>query len=120
MSRSKNKLSDASPSSQPRRWSSRRKSEVVIRLLRGESLDAVAREIGQPVTKLAEWRESFLRGGEAAMKSRSDDPVVEEFERERKELRAKLGEVLMDKELLEEKIRRMEDGVPFPRRRSKR
>ena len=30
------------------RWSARRKEEVVLRLLRGESLDALARETGQP------------------------------------------------------------------------
>src|SRR5215207_7254169 len=29
------------------RWSARRKQEVVLRLLRGESLDALARETGQ-------------------------------------------------------------------------
>ena len=30
------------------RWSARRKQEVVLRLLRGESLDALARATGQP------------------------------------------------------------------------
>ena len=29
------------------RWSARRKEEVVLRLLRGEALDALARETGQ-------------------------------------------------------------------------
>ncbi len=31
-----------------KRWSLRRKQEVVLRLLRGESLDALSRETGQP------------------------------------------------------------------------
>jgi hypothetical protein len=30
------------------RWSARRKEQVVLRLLRGESLDLLARETGQP------------------------------------------------------------------------
>jgi len=30
------------------RWSARRKEQVVLRLLRGESLDFLARETGQP------------------------------------------------------------------------
>lgn len=30
------------------RWSARRKEQVVLRLLRGESLDLLARESGQP------------------------------------------------------------------------
>jgi transposase len=32
-------------------WSARRKEEVVLRLLRGESLDALARETGQAASK---------------------------------------------------------------------
>jgi hypothetical protein len=31
------------------RWSARRKEQVVLRLLRGESLDLLARETGRPV-----------------------------------------------------------------------
>ncbi len=33
------------------RWSARRKEQVVLRLLRGESLDLLARETGQPATR---------------------------------------------------------------------
>ncbi len=45
------------------RWSERRKEGVVLRLLRGESLDLLARESGQPAGRIAGWREEFLAGG---------------------------------------------------------
>jgi len=45
------------------RWSARRKEGVVLRLLRGESLDLLARETGQPAGRIASWREEFLAAG---------------------------------------------------------
>ncbi len=41
------------------RRSAGRKEEVVLRLLRGESLDLLARETGQPAGRIATWREEF-------------------------------------------------------------
>ena len=35
------------------RWSARRKEGVVMRLLRGESLDLLARETGQPAGRIS-------------------------------------------------------------------
>ena len=50
------------------------------------------------------------------MKQRPRDARDEEIDR----LRAKVGEITMDNELLYEKIAKMEAGHPFARRRSKR
>jgi hypothetical protein len=66
--------------------------------------------------RLSEWRDEFLIGGEAALATREKDDRDLEIDR----LRAKLGEVLLDKELLESKIDVMENGRPLGRRRSKR
>src|SRR2546423_2163456 len=52
------------------RWSARRKQEVVLRLLRGESLDALARETGRAAGAISAWREAFLEGGREGLKSR--------------------------------------------------
>src|SRR4051812_3859511 len=52
------------------RWSARRKEEAVLRLLRGESLDALARETGQPAGRLSAWREELLAAGREGLKSR--------------------------------------------------
>ena len=97
------------------RWSSRRKTEVVLRVLRGEDLDALSRELGVTAGTLAQWREQFLAGGQAAVKSRPADERDDEVGR----LRAKIGELTMETELLRERARRAEGDVPFGRRRSR-
>src|SRR5690606_4903332 len=64
-----------------RRWSKQRKKEVVLRLLRGESIEEVSREVGVEVYRLAEWRERALIGIDATLKERSkDDPVQAELD----------------------------------------
>jgi hypothetical protein len=52
------------------RWSARRKEELVLRLLRGEGLDALARETGQAAGTISVWREDFLAAGREGLKSR--------------------------------------------------
>jgi hypothetical protein len=79
----------------PERWSSRRKVEVVLRLLRGEDLGELSREVQVSPPELEEWRRVFLETGE---QRRSRDPT----ERELIRTRAKLGEVTMRMELAKE------------------
>ena len=99
-----------------RRFSARRKVEVVLRLLRGEDLELLSRELGVTAARLSKWRDQFLRAGQAELKKRPQDARDEEIAR----LRQKLGEVTMDNELLQKKIEHLEDGRPLPRRRSRR
>src|SRR5215472_5855972 len=40
----------------PERWSAQRKTELVLRLLRGESLDTVSRESHVPAHELESWQ----------------------------------------------------------------
>jgi hypothetical protein len=49
------------------------KTAVVVCLLRGESLDLLARETGQPAGRIAGWREEFLAGGREGLKSAGRD-----------------------------------------------
>ena len=42
------------------RWSKKRKAEVVIRILRGEPLDGLSRELGVEIYRLEEWRDKGL------------------------------------------------------------
>lgn len=95
------------------RFSARRKTEAVLRLLRGEDLDALSRELGVIASTLSGWREGFLDGGTAAMKSRPADDRDEEIAR----LRSKVGQLTMDNELLGQKCQQMESGRPFASRR---
>src|SRR4051794_25751548 len=93
------------------RFSSRRKTAAVLRLLRGEDLELVSRELGVTAATLSGWRDDFLAGGQAALKSRPTDDRDEEIAR----LRAKVGELTMDNELL---LQRCRADCPFvPRRR---
>ena len=98
---------------EPGRFSARRKTETILRLLRGEPLDNVARELGVTAATLAQWREQFLAGGQAALKSRPADEHDEEIQR----LRAKVGEITMKNELLLDQCHRLEAGLPLALRR---
>src|ERR671932_2311345 len=71
-----------------RRFSARRKLAAVTRLLRGEPLETLARELNLTAARLSEWRDRALVAAEAAMKERERDGRDEELLR----LRAKLGE----------------------------
>ena len=95
------------------RWSSQRKTDVVLRLLRGEDLDALSRELGLTTARLTQWREEFLVAGQAGLKSREPDQRDDENTR----LKSKVGELTMEIELLYEKVDRLEAGLrPQPRR----
>lgn len=61
------------------RWSSKRKTDVVLRILKGEALDALSRELKVSTKRLAAWREEFLEAGQAALKSRTPDHRDEEI-----------------------------------------
>ncbi len=99
-----------------RRMTAGRKRDAVLRLLRGEPLEIVARELAVTAADLSAWREAFLEAGEASLKVRPRDDRDEKIDR----LQSKLGEVLMDNELLYAKADRLEVGAPFAARRSKR
>jgi hypothetical protein len=83
----------------PDRWSAQRKTELVLRLLRGEALDAVSRESQVPAHELESWKRMFLDSGARGLKTRSDPE-----ERELTLARAKIGELMMRLELSEHLI----------------
>lgn len=97
------------------RMSRQRKTSAVFRLLRGEDLELVSRSLGVTAATLSGWRDAFLAAGEAALTSRTNSG--EELENQR--LKAKLGEVLVERDLLHEKIAILEAGRPLARRRQK-
>src|SRR5690242_2287761 len=98
------------------RMSRQRKTAAVLRLLRGEDLEMVSRSLGVTAATLTKWRDAFLAAGEAALASRPTDGETLESER----LKARLGEMLLEHELLERKISGLEAGRPLGRRRWKR
>src|SRR3954449_1677145 len=98
------------------RMSRPREREAVLRLPRGEDLEAVSRSLGVTAAAMTAWRDAFLAAGEAALAPRPADGETLASER----LKARLGEMLLRQELLEEKIAALEAGRPFGRKRAGR
>lgn len=95
------------------RWSSGRKLEVVLRILKGEDLDALSRELKVTAARLAEWRDAAVASMQAGLKSREVDGSATEI----RSLRAKVGELMMEKELLEAFVERVDPAHRPPLRR---
>jgi transposase-like protein len=89
--------------------SRQRKRDAVLRLLRGEDLEMVSRSLGVTAATLTTWRDSFLAAGEASLAARPTDGETLESER----LKARLGDMLLKHELLEQKITSLEGGRPL-------
>jgi transposase len=99
------------------RMSRQRERDAVPRLLRGEDLETVSRALGVAAATLTAWRDAFLAAGEASLATRPTDGEALESGR----LKARLGEMLLERELLGAKIAALEARGPLPlaRRRSR-
>ena len=98
------------------RWSAGRKRDVVLRLLRGESLEALSREVGVEIYRLEEWRERALAGLELGLKAREGEPLAQALDAAKRHI----GELSMEIELLRERARAAEKRLPLAMRRSRR
>ncbi len=63
------------------RWSAKRECPAVLRLLRGEDLETLLRELGVTAATLSGWREPFLEGGAANLKAPEANVDYEETQR---------------------------------------
>lgn len=68
------------------RWSSKKKMDVVLRLLKGEDLDTLSRELRVDAATLSSWREVFPANGLAGLKSRESDARDEKISQLQKAL----------------------------------
>lgn len=94
------------------RWSVARKREVVLRLLRGENVDLLSRELGLPIFKLEQWRQKADAALDSALKERQAEAANAELAAAMQ----RIGELSMENELLRAK---MERPGPLARRRSR-
>ena len=101
------------PLGQGQRWTAARKREVVLRILRGEPLDLLSRELGVELYRLEKWRDAALAGMEEALKARNGDPLKAELDTAMQ----RIGELTMENELLWVRVRR---PGPLAKRRSKK
>lgn len=104
--------SKVGPLAPGQRWSVARKREVVLRLLRGESVEFLSRELAVPIFKLEQWREKADAALDGALKEREADAASIELDAAMK----RIGELSMEVELLRTRI---EKPGPLVRRRSR-
>jgi hypothetical protein len=95
------------------RWSAGRKRDVVLRLMQGEPIDAISREVSVEIYRLEEWKKKALEGMETALKNREGDPLDEEL----KAAKQHIGELSMEVELLRKQV---ELRRPLAKGRSKK
>src|ERR687890_1659002 len=97
------------------RMSRQRKRDAVLCLLRGEDLETLSRALGVTAATLSGWQDTFVAAGEASLATRPT--TGDDLESER--LKAKLGEMLLERKLLEAKIAALEENRPLARQRSR-
>ena len=85
-----------------------RKRDVVLRLLRGESLEMVSREVGVELYRLEAWQARALAGLELGLKAQGGEPLAAELDAATRHI----GELSMEIELLRERARAAECRLP--------
>ena len=91
------------------RWSASRKRDVVLRLLCGESLDAVSRAVGVEIYRLEEWKARALAGLELGLKEQAGEPVAAVLDAAKRHI----GALSMENELLRGACPRGGAAPPF-------
>ncbi len=104
----------AGPLAPGQRWSAARKREVTLRLLRGESVEALSRELGVEMYRLEEWKSRALSGIDASLRERETTAGQVELDAALKQL----GEMTMQNELLKHRLGMVK--IPLAPRRSRR
>lgn len=88
-----------------KRWTAKRRSALVLEILRGDlSVAEAARKHGLTVAEIEAWRERFLSGAENALRSRPLDDEAQK-EREVKRLKQKVGELVMELDIIKEAVK---------------
>lgn len=86
------------------RWTAKRRSALVLEILRGDiTVSEAARKHDLTVAEIEQWRDRFLLGAENALRSkpRDEESLREE---EVKRLKQKVGELVMDMDILKAAI----------------
>ena len=100
------------------RWSANKKTDAVLRLLRGEKLDELSRVLRIEAHRLAAWRDEFLAGGKDGLKGRTaaGDGMSTEQRRRLREAERKVGELTLDNDILRAAARKRGLEIPPAKR----
>jgi transposase-like protein len=103
---------EMSEENEVKRWTAKRKSAVVLEIIKGLTTPAeVSRKHGLTVSEVEEWVETFMKGGQEHLRSRPRD-FQELHEIEKKELYAKIGELTLEKDILKKAHRILGKDIP--------
>ena len=90
------------------RWTAKRKAAVVLEVLKNQTTGVEAcRKYGLKQSELEQWTSSFLRGGELGLRVTSRDEQSEQ-EAQTKELQAKIGELVLERDVLKKRVDQIE------------
>lgn len=78
------------------RFTTKIKTEIVLALLRGESIEALSRKHGVTIADLSLWRDQFIEQGAHGFKRKPEDSRLKEAER-------MIGRLQMELELTKRK-----------------
>lgn len=97
---------------QVQRWTAKRRAALVVEILQGEtSVQEAARKHALTVAEIEQWKERFLLGAENALRTKpKDEEALKEEEIRR--LKQKVGELVMDNDILKAAIE--VKGLPSP------
>ncbi len=90
---------------QLKRWTAKRRTALVLEILRGDtSVAEAARKHALTVAEIEEWKHRFLAGAENALRSR---PLDDEAQKDRDitRLHQNVGEFVMDLDIMKEAVK---------------
>ena len=91
------------------RWTAKRKTAVVLSIVKGETSAAeAARKHGLTIAEIERWKEQFFAAGENALRARPKDEDAAKDEQIAR-LQKKVGELVLDIDILREANK----GRPF-------
>ena len=79
-----------------RKITSKIKTEIVLRLLRGEDIELLSREYSVCVKDIHQWRDDFITNGQEGFKAKRGDSRLSRAEQ-------KIGQLEMELELVKKK-----------------
>ena len=98
------------------RWSAGKKMDAVLRLLHGESLEELSRELQVEAHRLAAWRDDFLESGKEGLRGQRPDRSPDD--RALRQAERKIGQLTMENEILRAAAEKRGAQIPPAKRPS--
>ena len=85
-----------------KRWSRQAKKEIVLRILAGETVEELSRELNLESYLLEEWRDAAVEAMDIGLKGKGKEPADKELE----QARNTIGRLTMELDLFRGKAKR--------------